>query len=366
MNATQTYEYGTPKTAAAKLFGFSSGFFGLILTATYTANLASLLVKAPNNPLNQVESIDQVTFLKYQVCTWGGTILDSHLEANHATTIRKPKLELLDVYNALNANECLFAVDTVQGWLEFKAKREYNPFCKLKWVGGDRKVATIGAGFVAKADSGGKCTSLVRDVIDYYMIQLIDEFVIERAWAVENKRKQDLDCDTFRPDLITDLADFGDGSECGGRRLRRSRERRMLKEALQSSEVHRQMKAAAKSASSAGALQEDRVRKELDVGSMIGVFFLHWVLMLFSVVLAAYHKWYKRRKNKRQKQLDAHADTSRTFEKEFTDISMEAEKNVNGNSNELKQQIQELQYKIDKLYSVVAKSSMFKDQEQHC
>ena len=44
----------------------------------------------------------------------------------------------------------------------------------------------------------------------------------------------------------------------------------------------------------------------------------------------------------------------------------EAEKNVNGNSNELKQQIQELQYKIDKLYSVVAKSSMFKDQEQHC
>ena len=87
MNATQTFEYGTPKSAAAKLFGFSSGFFALILTATYTANLASLLVvKNPNpNPITMATSIEDVTYLKYPVCTWGGTILNSHLEANHAS-----------------------------------------------------------------------------------------------------------------------------------------------------------------------------------------------------------------------------------------------------------------------------------------
>jgi len=369
MNATQAYEYGTPRTTAAKIFGVSSGLWGLILTATYTANLASLLVTTTSdNPIYDVESIEDVTYLKYPVCTWGGTILDSHLEANHASTIRKPKLELLDVYDALNSNECLFAVDTVQGWLEHKAKSDYNPLCKLRWIGeeAERKITTIGAGFVAKADSGYKCTSLVRDVIDYHMTQLIEEGFIEKAWVTENKRKQDLDCDTFRPDLVTALDDTGgEDPQCGGRRLRQLRERRMLEEALglQSSETNRRrrMKASSKSAASAGALDgAESDGQKMEFRTMIGSFFVHWVLMFVSLIVAVFQKCMKERKKKKHR-LANYTGTAKTIERdEISDI--EVEKNVNGSTHELKQQIQVLNDKL--AFSNSSQTKLMEEQQE--
>ncbi|KAL3942941.1 MAG: hypothetical protein SGBAC_002969 [Bacillariaceae sp.] len=301
MNATQAYEYGTPRTAAAKLFGFSSALWGLILTATYTANLASLLVTTSDSPLGRIQGIEDVTYLKYPVCTWGGTILDSHLEANHASTIRKPKTELVDVYNALNNNECFFAVDTVQGWLEHKSKRVYNPACKLEWVGGDRKVAAIGAGFVAKADAGFKCTSLIRDVVDYYMEQLVSEGWIEKAWEIENKRKQDLDCDTFRPDLQS-LETLQDDS---GRRLRRLQQEVALSPGINR---RRRLKASTKSAASAaGALDGGGGEsQQMELSAMIGSFFIHWVAMVVALVIAASQRYRK------QKQLESY--TAKEFD----------------------------------------------------
>ncbi|CAJ1947337.1 unnamed protein product [Cylindrotheca closterium] len=344
MNATQAYEYGTPRTAAGKIFGFSSALWGLILTATYTANLASLLVTTNDSPLSQIEGIEDITYLKYPVCTWAGTILDSHLEANHASTIRKPKKELVDVYSALDSNECFFAVDTVQGWLEHKSKREYNPACKLQWVGGDRKVSTNGAGFVAKADAGVKCTSLIRDVLDYYLEQLVSEGWIEKAWEVENQRKQDLDCDSFRPDLQA-LGGFeiqtaeDSAADESGRRIRR-----LQQEAIQSSGIHqrRRMKAGSKSAASAAGALDGGIddSQQMELGAMIGSFMVHWVMMAIAVVVAAFQRY---RKQKQRKSLSAtsklEGDSSHPALEGFDELE---KKNANVSNLELKEQIQVL------------------------
>mmetsp|Transcript_33890 Transcript_33890/g.82185 ORF Transcript_33890/g.82185 Transcript_33890/m.82185 type:complete len:640 (-) Transcript_33890:133-2052(-) len=351
MNATQAYEYGTPRTAAGKIFGFSSALWGLILTATYTANLASLLVTTSDSPLSQIEGIEDVTYLKYPVCTWEGTILDSHLEANHASTIRKPKKELVDVYDALDDNDCLFAVDTAQGWLEHKSKRRYNPSCKLEWVGGDRKVSTNGAGFVAKADSGLKCTSLIRDAMDYYLEQLVSEGWIEKAWETENKRKQDLDCDTFRPDLQA-LDGFGDDN---GRRLRR-----LQQEAIPSPRTHhrRRMKAGSKSAASAaGALDGGGGEsQQMELGAMIGSFFVHWVMMAIALAVAAFHRYRK------QKQRDSIFSTT----KEFDDGASKADLENSGDAVEknedvgLRQQIQVLSQAL--VHSKTSQTKLMEEQ----
>jgi hypothetical protein len=178
--------------------------------------------------------------------------------------------------------------------LEHKSKREYNPACKLEWVGGDRKVSTNGAGFVAKADAGVKCTSLIRDVLDYYLEQLVNEGWIEKAWEIENQRKQDLDCDTFRPDLQV-LSGFEvEANDDNGRRLRR-----LQQEAIQSPRIHqrRRMKTGSKSAASAAGALDSGIgdSQKMEFGAMIGSFFVHWVMMAIAVAAAAFQRYRKQK-----------------------------------------------------------------------
>eukprot|EP00980_Cylindrotheca_fusiformis_P021846 scaffold8682_cov122-Cylindrotheca_fusiformis.AAC.3 len=260
--------------------------WALILTATYTANLASLLVdRGPS--IRDIDAVDKAAVEGFPICTWEGTILDVHIEQNYPSAIRKPKKTVQEVYDGLNSGECAFAVEAVQGWKEFRNKRSLNPRCSLEWVGDDRKISSNGAGFVAKADAGFKCTGLVRDVIDVYMEELITEEFIDKAWDFENKRKQDIDCDTFRTDPLEGL-----NAEDSARRL----QMRKVRDAAPNSDARnrRKLKASTKAASSAGAIDGNE-SEQMKLEAMIGSFFIHWMLMGISIAIAIANRFWKGR-----------------------------------------------------------------------
>jgi len=342
MNATQVYEYGIPRSAAAKLFGVSSAFWGLIITATYTANLASLLVDGRMyQGNNAVSTIEEVAYLGFPVCTWHGTILDTHLEANYASVKRRPKKNLLDVYDALNSGECEFAADTTQGWLENENKREFNPNCELEWVG-DRKIATIGAGFSSKVDVGVKCTSLLRDAIDYYMEQLISEGFMEEKWEIENKRKQDIDCDTFRPGLQA----FDGESDAGGRRLQRWQH-----EEIQATEYHRRrLKSSTKAASSAGALEGGGGSSggQMRFEDMVGTFMIHWSLMGIALLVAVVQQCGQQKRELARKMKTAEKSCCSDFSEILEVCDELAEKNPDISKGDLSHQIHILSAALEK------------------
>ena len=147
------------------------------MTATYTANLASLLVDR-KGPDIHIESIEEAAVFGRPICTVAGTNADTYIRDNFPSAIRVEKVSIEDVYQGLRRGDCIFAAETKASWLERKTVREYNPTCNLEWVGGDRIVKEVTAGFATKADSGFHCSSLIRDVINLHM-----ESIIADGWC---------------------------------------------------------------------------------------------------------------------------------------------------------------------------------------
>ncbi|CAJ1947335.1 unnamed protein product [Cylindrotheca closterium] len=292
INATQAYEYGTPRSFPSKIYATSMALWALILTATYTANLASLLVDRRSPPL-EIETLAEATVFAYPICTVAGTNADAYLQKYYPSARRQPTATLEDMYKGVNSGQCAFAVDVVQSWLANKDKRKYNPNCDLEWVGDGRIVTPNAAGFATKADAGFKCTGLVRDVINFHMEQMIEDGTVDKAWEFENRRYQNVDCDSFRPELLDELnaAEAAAGGAATRRRNLLSRQHDIIAASLPR---RRRLKSSTKAAASSAVL-EGAEAGQMELETMIGSFFIHWALMALAVLVAlckmVYQTW---------------------------------------------------------------------------
>jgi len=136
INFTQAYEY-QPKSLASRLFGISMAVWALVMTATYTANLASLLVDR-EPPALAIESMEEVAYWKHTVCTWEGVYSDAFIEETYQSVVRVPKKTVLEQYEGLRAGDCDFVAEAVASWKQNQGYQRYNPMCDIEWVGGDR------------------------------------------------------------------------------------------------------------------------------------------------------------------------------------------------------------------------------------
>eukprot|EP00980_Cylindrotheca_fusiformis_P017065 scaffold5234_cov131-Cylindrotheca_fusiformis.AAC.12 len=359
MNATQAYEYGTPKSVSSKIFGFSMALWALILTATYTANLASLLVDRQDKLLD-VETIEEAAVFGYPVCTFAGTNSDTYVEQVYPSAIRRPKSTIEEVYDGLNDGECAFAVEVTQSWLGYKNKRQFNPTCNLEWIGDGRTISPSSAGFATKADAGFKCTGLVRDVINLHMEELISEGFIDDTWDYENRRYQDVDCETFRPELLEEL-NAEEGADNERRRSRRRMESAVgSREQTQSRRRHRrQLKASTKAASSAGAVGGDSEQMELE--AMIGSFFVHWMLMAISIVVAIVNRYLKSRRRNLKLERTKHVSNPESDEfsgdhkGEVTCDKLRAQGGEEPNASDLQRQIEDMKRSFESSQAIMMK-----------
>ncbi|KAL3942954.1 MAG: hypothetical protein SGBAC_002943 [Bacillariaceae sp.] len=292
INATQAYEYGTPKGAPSKIFCFSMALWSLILTATYTANLASLLVENQQPAPRRVETIQEAVVFEYPICTWEGTDSDAYIRDTFSDAIRIPKRSIEDVYAAVRSGECAFAVEAVQQWLINQHIAAFNPNCDLEWVGNGKVVSASAAGFATSTDVGHKCTGLIRDVINMHMEEIIADGFLRDAWAVENSLSTEVDCDYFLPLQVKNSDD-----DIGERRRSLEAAKKFDSRGLLVSRngvngTHRRLKASS-AAASAGASEGSSTSSQMELPAMLGTFFIHWAFMFIAVVAGVIKKYYR-------------------------------------------------------------------------
>lgn len=286
--------------------------WSLILTATYTANLASLLVESNQDESRIVETIQEAIVYGYPICTWESTNSDAFLKDVFPDAIRKPKKTLEEMYYGLQTGECAFGLEVIQSWLINQHVPKFNPKCDLEWVGNGRVVSASAAGFSTITDSGYKCTGLIRDVINIHMEEMISDGFLRDAWEVENSLAKEVDCNTFQPfDVVNSAADTDDA---GRRRRKLEQTRRKIELAKQYNSLgrpllhddgrlmdsHRHLKSSANSAaSSMGAIDGgDGISSQMELDAMLGTFFIHWAFMFIAIAMGITKKYYREKQKK--------------------------------------------------------------------
>ena len=185
INFTQNYTY-EPTSFAGRIFGISFAFWTMLIGATYTANLASLLVEReipPTRISDILEGIDR----GYTMCTFENSFSDMHIKRKYAQAKRIPKATPEDMYDGVNNGECDILIGAQQSWLGFQTIESYNPNCDLEWVG--RQVQPVVSAFATKVDPGVHCTGLINEVFNYYISEMKDNNFFDTEWGNYNEGK---------------------------------------------------------------------------------------------------------------------------------------------------------------------------------
>jgi hypothetical protein len=177
---TLTSHFGfQPRTTPARLLAFSVAFFALVISASYTANLASFLV-TENRPQNQYNSLEDVVRANAPICIGRGTQTDISVSTAYPLANYVRREDEQGVIEGLRDGDCEVGVTLVSAWNRLQRSETLTAGCSLEWRG--RAFQNVPAGFATKADSGRKCTNLLRDVINIYMTQMRAESFISEAW----------------------------------------------------------------------------------------------------------------------------------------------------------------------------------------
>ncbi|CAB9526101.1 receptor ionotropic, NMDA 1 [Seminavis robusta] len=268
INFSQNFEYA-PSSLAGRLFGVSMTIWALVITATYTANLASLFVESRVEPV-LVNSMEEAVVYGYPVCTYENTNADFFIRETFPNAQRVPGEDDKVSFTSLRNGECALAVTSVDSWLTYQVNEEYNPDCDLEWVG--EKIKTIKAGFAMKADVGHKCSGLIRHVINLHLIELHDDGVVEELWRKHRERLDDGMCA------------YENDEESDRRRLLHKTQQAV---SHSTRPVHRRLKGGGRASSST----EDGVDADtLTLQQMAGTFIFHYggmaVALLVSLIAA--------------------------------------------------------------------------------
>lgn len=277
LNFTQNFEYA-PNSVAGRIFSVSMGLWALVMTATYTANLASLFVEELRYPI-VVDSIEQAIKLDYPICTYGNTNADRMVKEKHPEAIRIPKDTELETFMALRRGECKLAISYKDNWLSFRGNQQYNPDCDLEWVG--RDVDVIKSGFAIKADAGYRCTSLIRDVFNLHLVELIGKGVLRDAWEEHRAKTRDVTCD-LEEDNEEDQSDRR-LNEDTKKETKKAEEDFYVHAATPRQDYRRKLK---QTTSKGASTVEGASDSSLTLVQMTGTFVLHWALMAISVMIS--------------------------------------------------------------------------------
>jgi len=181
-----------PLTHAGRIFAFSLSLWSLLITNSYVANLTSFLIVEHQ----QEYTMNFIVENNRPVCVRNTSQQDTAMQKLYPTMLRVPKNNILQVYQGVLDGDCFAGITTVSDWNENENKGEINKDCRLKLSG--HVIERHDAGFATLADSGDKCTSLIRDVLGYHLLHIEKDNPAERfltnAWEKHYKRDSNQDC----------------------------------------------------------------------------------------------------------------------------------------------------------------------------
>mmetsp|Transcript_7209 Transcript_7209/g.8218 ORF Transcript_7209/g.8218 Transcript_7209/m.8218 type:complete len:550 (-) Transcript_7209:55-1704(-) len=180
-----------PLTHAGRIFAFSLSLWSLLITNSYVANLTSFLIVEHQ----QEYTMNFIVENNRPVCVRNTSQQDTAMQKLYPTMLRVPKNNILQVYQGVLDGDCTIGITTFSDWDESK-NREINTNCNLEIVG--PVIERHDGGFATLADTGDKCTSLIRDVLGYHLSHIENDNPAEKfrtnAWERHIELRKDQDC----------------------------------------------------------------------------------------------------------------------------------------------------------------------------
>ncbi|CAB9519121.1 receptor ionotropic, NMDA 1 [Seminavis robusta] len=275
LNFSQNFEYA-PTSLAGRIFGVSMTLWALVIMATYTANLASLFVDSRIEPI-LVDSMEAAVVYGYRVCTVENTNLDFYIRDTYPKAHRVTRVDDFEMFKSLRNGECELAATYSDVWHEAQVIEEYNPHCDLEWVGGE--IRSIKSGFAVIADAGDKCSSLVRHVVNLFLVEIVEEGILAELRQKYQELSDDGICSYDEEDEDT-----------RDRRLQSHNipHQSKILRGPQASSKHRVLKSSG-GTSGGGAPEGDPIDSDtLTLQQMAGTFILHWGVMAVAVVVSCF------------------------------------------------------------------------------
>jgi len=164
-----------PKSTPNRILIISIAFLCMILIAAYTANLASFLVN--ENKDMPIERFNDVISNDHRICVWKGAADVVALQFEYTEGRYVEKLSELEIYQGLANKECEVGLVNVDSHKEYVNKVEYNPNCDVKVVGFPVREGSSSFSLKSNVEH---CSSIIRDVFDIFILEIIDDSTLER------------------------------------------------------------------------------------------------------------------------------------------------------------------------------------------
>lgn len=147
----------------------------LALTCACIANLASFLVN--QNYELQIKSFHDVIANDLRVCVQKGSGDIVDIQSEYQTGTHAKKLDELEIHKGLANDECKVALVNKESHKSYKNQQNCNLDCNLKIEG--LPVRTRSSSFALKS-SAERCSSIIRDVLDTHLIEIIDDSALNK------------------------------------------------------------------------------------------------------------------------------------------------------------------------------------------
>eukprot|EP00418_Pyrodinium_bahamense_P021237 CAMPEP_0179106338 /NCGR_PEP_ID=MMETSP0796-20121207/49437_1 /TAXON_ID=73915 /ORGANISM="Pyrodinium bahamense, Strain pbaha01" /LENGTH=456 /DNA_ID=CAMNT_0020804363 /DNA_START=12 /DNA_END=1382 /DNA_ORIENTATION=+ len=171
-----------PRTRGGKLMTLTYTFFILVLVASYTANLAAVLVSKQKE--SSCHNFHECTHpgTKTSVCLLGASAVEEEIVRRYPyldTTSRLVRSEY--PVNDMQAGKCDIAIEPKTDHDFALLDKRINPKCNLYSIG-SKPVVTMTGGWFVKVRHSEKCTNVLRDALGAILTQLGNDGFIEKSY----------------------------------------------------------------------------------------------------------------------------------------------------------------------------------------
>lgn len=289
---SQNFTYEKPRSGAGRIFLSTFSFWSMLIGATYTANLASLLVD--NAYASKIDSIKTAMEAQIPICIHDGSASQTIVKAMFPRFRTYDKvvkaLTPTDMYEKVAAGECDILVGTRQEFEIMKVQEKYG--CNLVQAGPELHSGS--ASFAIKFDPL-RCDSVLAYVLNIHLHEMSIDGNMTKFW---NDYIDGIDGTCAKDELQ------------GQRRLAEMNEHSSMEKEKESDSFPRRhlgKVASAASAAVAGArasaTDADASTQKLNISGMSGVFLIHAIGTAVSLVMVCYthgrRKFYKEPKLRR-------------------------------------------------------------------
>jgi len=176
---SQNFTYEMPRSGAGRIFLSTFSFWSMLIGATYTANLASLLVE--NALSSEVNSIKAAMDAQIPICVHDGSASLTIVATMHPAFKTYDKVvktsTTTQMYDYLRSGKCDILVGTRQEFEILKVQEKYG--CNLVQAGPE--IHSGSASFVIKFDPLG-CDSVLAYVLNIHLHAMIVDGTMSNYW----------------------------------------------------------------------------------------------------------------------------------------------------------------------------------------